>query len=231
MAAPSLARQVRERYINHLDPTIKRGPFLAFEVRAVASALPFSRRLWGPPTHLTPRPRVAQDRVIWALHAAVGARWAEIAKSLPGRTENSVKNRFYAAARKVGGRRRYVPQEGGLAGILQESSPVAIASHPCCLRHRCSLRTPAGRARLWMRSPTTPCRASSRASTRSPPTRCASTAAARRRRSSCRSAAHRRHRWGRGVQQELQGGWRRQPYVQECRGRRQRARRAALCRL
>lgn len=89
------APQVRERYINHLDPSIKRGPFLAFEVRSMmlGEAVICS-------CDATPRLR-PQDRVIWALHASLGARWAEIAKSLPGRTENSVKNRFYAAARKV----------------------------------------------------------------------------------------------------------------------------------
>jgi hypothetical protein len=48
-------------------------------------------------------PSYVQDRVIWAMYASLGARWAEIAKFLVGRTENSVKNRFYAAARKVRG--------------------------------------------------------------------------------------------------------------------------------
>lgn len=38
---------------------------------------------------------------MFALQAEVGNKWAEIARRLPGRTESSVKNRYYSALRRV----------------------------------------------------------------------------------------------------------------------------------
>lgn len=54
IAAPS---QVRERYINHLDPTIKRGPFLPVEVseRRDGTANPVRAGRISPPRCAGPR--------------------------------------------------------------------------------------------------------------------------------------------------------------------------------
>lgn len=65
-------KQCRERWFNTLDPEVKKGDW-----------------------------QEAEDKIIFRLYHRVGPKWTEMAKYLPGRTENSIKNRFYSTIRKA----------------------------------------------------------------------------------------------------------------------------------
>ena len=64
-------KQIRERFINKLDPKIKNEEWTDEE-----------------------------DRLILKYYSEVGSRWSEISKRLPGRPENKIKNRFYSFIQK-----------------------------------------------------------------------------------------------------------------------------------
>jgi len=64
-------KQVRDRYINILDPEINKG-------------------LWT----------VEEDKIIIKEYNTIGPKWSRISQKLKGRPENMVKNRWYSHIRK-----------------------------------------------------------------------------------------------------------------------------------
>lgn len=68
-----VGKQCRERWRNHLDPSIRRDDFTKEE-----------------------------DALVLRLVKLLGTRWARISEKMPGRTENAVKNRYYCFLRGPG---------------------------------------------------------------------------------------------------------------------------------
>lgn len=64
-------KQCRERYVNHLNPELKKGEWTDDE-----------------------------EAILIAMHQHHGNRWANISKQLPGRSDNDVKNHWYSTIQR-----------------------------------------------------------------------------------------------------------------------------------
>jgi hypothetical protein len=67
-----IGKQCRERWHNHLNPAVRKDS-------------------WTP----------EEDAIISELVRQMGTKWASIAKHLQGRTDNSIKNRYYSSLKKL----------------------------------------------------------------------------------------------------------------------------------
>lgn len=93
------SKQCRERWCQHLDPSLLKTEFSAEE-----------------------------DITILQLHAKIGNRWAAIARELPGRTENMVKIRFKSLERAQISRKEAISLATS-STLVQASRSLSLPRH------------------------------------------------------------------------------------------------------
>lgn len=85
-------KQCRERYLNHLDPSVKKDS-------------------WS----------VEEDETLMKAHQQLGNQWAKISALLPGRTANAVKNRWNSSLRRQQSLMQLQPLQVQLQLLQQQS--------------------------------------------------------------------------------------------------------------
>ena len=99
-------KQCRERWHNHLDPSINKGA-------------------WSK----------SEEELLFSLHQQHGNHWATIAEHIDGRSDNAVKNHFYSALRKRLRKynRQNTPKiTGPMRRLLQNERIAKILIHAPC---------------------------------------------------------------------------------------------------
>lgn len=84
-------KQCRERYLNHLKPSVKLTS-------------------WS----------VAEDAMIFRLYSVEGSKWSRMVKHLPGRTDNSIKNRYHHLKRRFERRMQSVGTSKAMTELMKK---------------------------------------------------------------------------------------------------------------